>query len=460
MHSHSNEKNSVALSSVFASLFLTLTKLIVGMVTGSMGIISEAAHSLLDFFAAALTFFSVKFGDRPADEKHPYGHGKMESVSALIETGLLFITSAWIIYESVRRLISKDIEIELAWYAFAVVILSIIVDISRSRSLSRVAKETKSQALEADALHFTSDIYSSLVVLLGLVLVGLGIKGADAIAAICVSIFVARAGYSLGKRTIDTLIDSSPQEICEKVKNIVEKTDGIISIEKVRAREIGINSFIELTINVNRSLAASKIKEIEEEICRKIDEDIPHAEVIIQSQPIQLDNENIIETVQIIAAKNNIPVHDIVIDKLDGTKFVSYDMEVPDNLNIEECHEMATELENQIREELGEDIELNSHIEPIKKDSVLSSKITEEEKEEVLKAIKEVDEEIKEFYDMHNILIRKIGNKFFISLHCCADPKLNIESVHNATNRFEYLIKNKIKEIKRVVVHIEPKSEN
>ena len=460
MHSHSHEKNSVALSSVLASFFLTVTKLIVGVVTGSLGIISEAAHSLLDFFAAGLTLFSVKFGDKPADEKHPYGHGKMESVSALIETGLLFITSAWIIYESVSRLISKDIEIELAWYSFAVIILSIVVDISRSRSLYRVAKETKSQALEADALHFSSDIYSSLVVLIGLILVGLGIKGADAIAAICVSIFVAKAGYSLGKRTIDTLIDSSPQEICEKVKNVVENTDGIISIEKVRAREIGMNSFIELTINVNRNLAASKIKEIEEEICIRINEDIPHSEIIIQSKPIQLDNENIIETVQIIAAKNNIPVHDIVIDKLDDKKFVSYDMEVSDNLNIEQCHEMATELEDQIKKELGEDIELNSHIEPIKKDSILSSRITEEEKANVLKVIEEADQEIEEFYGMHNILIRKIGNKFFISLHCYADPKLNIESVHNITNRFEYLIKNKMEEIKRVVIHVEPKSEN
>ncbi len=182
------------MSSVAAGAALTLTKLVVGLLTGSMGIISEAAHSLLDLAAAVMTVFAVKHGDKPADADHPYGHGKIESVSALIETGLLFLTSAWIVYESVRRLWSGNVEIEATWYAFAVVIGAMAVDISRSRALYAVAKRTKSQALEADALHFSSDIWSSAVVLIGLVFVRLGIKGADAIAAIGVSMFVAVAG--------------------------------------------------------------------------------------------------------------------------------------------------------------------------------------------------------------------------------------------------------------------------
>ncbi|MEZ7820918.1 MAG: cation diffusion facilitator family transporter, partial [Patescibacteria group bacterium] len=162
-----NKKEIVALGSVFAGVGLTLTKFIVGILTGSMGIISEAAHSLLDLVAAIMTFFAVKVGDKPADEAHNYGHGKVESVSALIETGLLFVTGFWIIYESINRLISKNTEIKTTWYSFAVVILSIVIDVTRSRALNKVAKETNSQALEADALHFSSDILSSGVVLLG-----------------------------------------------------------------------------------------------------------------------------------------------------------------------------------------------------------------------------------------------------------------------------------------------------
>jgi cation diffusion facilitator family transporter len=459
-HSHSHEKESVALSSVFASIFLTATKFTVGIVTGSMGIISEAAHSLLDLFAAGLTFFSVKFSGKPADKEHPYGYGKIESVSALIETGLLFLTSGWIIFESIKRLITKNTEIELAWYAFAVIILSIIIDLSRSRSLYRVAKKTNSQALEADALHFSSDIYSSLVVLLGLICVAFGIPGADAIAAICVSIFIAFAGYKLGKKTIDTLIDYSPQETCNKIKEITENTTGIISVEKVRARIVGNNTFIEMTICVSRGLPISKVKEIEKEVCKKVCKELPNSEIVIESKPVQLDNETIIETIHILSMKNNLPIHDIIVDKLDDKRFISYDVEVPDNLNVQESHELTTILENEIKEELGRDIELNSHIEPMKKESILSSNVTKIENDEITKAIKETDREVPELSCMHNTLIRKIGNKYFVSLHCCSDPELSIENVHNATNRFEYLIKNKVKEIKRVVIHVEPKEKN
>jgi len=192
---HSNEKKSVALSSVFASLLLTITKFVVGILTGSIGIISEAAHSALDLAAAIMTYFAVKIGDKPADESHPYGHGKVESVSALGETGLLFITSIWIVYEAVHRLFLKNVEIDVTWYAFAVIILSIVVDYSRSRALKKVADKTQSQALEADALHFSSDIWSSAVVLIGLIFVSFGIKGADAIAAMGVAVFVIIAGY-------------------------------------------------------------------------------------------------------------------------------------------------------------------------------------------------------------------------------------------------------------------------
>ncbi len=212
-----NKKQSVALSSVFASVALTLLKLVVGLTTGSMGILSEAAHSFLDFGAALLTFLSVRVSDKEADEKHHFGHQKVESVSALIETGLLFLTSAWIIYEAVKRLAGGKVEIEVTWYAYAVMIISIIVDFSRSRALKRIAKETKSQALEADALHFSSDILSSLTVIAGLIFVSLGIAKADAIAAIGVALFVLHAGYRLGRRTIDVLVDATPPGLSEKL---------------------------------------------------------------------------------------------------------------------------------------------------------------------------------------------------------------------------------------------------
>ncbi len=215
-----HKKQQVALSSVLASILLTVMKLVVGLMTGSIGIISEAAHSALDFGAAALTLFAVKMSDKPADSKHHYGHAKVESVSALIETGLLVVTSVWIIYAAVERLISGTIDIEVTWYAVAVMVISIVVDFSRSRALKKVAKETNSQALEADALHFSSDILSSAVVLLGLIFVSIGIAWADAVAGIAVALLVGWAAFSLGKKTIDVLIDAAPEGLAERIEEI------------------------------------------------------------------------------------------------------------------------------------------------------------------------------------------------------------------------------------------------
>ncbi len=161
------EKNRVALSSVIAAFFLTGFKLTTGIMTGSMGILAEAAHSALDLIAAVITLFAVRFSGRPADREHTYGHGKIENLSALAETLLLLLTCGWIIYESVKRLLFTEVHVEVSLWAFAVVILSIIIDFGRSRALARTAKKHNSQALEADALHFSTDIWSSRVVLDG-----------------------------------------------------------------------------------------------------------------------------------------------------------------------------------------------------------------------------------------------------------------------------------------------------
>lgn len=280
-----NKKESVAFSSVIASIALTVLKLVVGLTTGSMGILSEAAHSLLDFGAALLTFFAVRVGDKEADEHHHYGHEKVESVSALIETGLLFLTSAWIIYEAVTRLISGKSEVEVTWYAFAVVIFSIIIDYSRSRALKKVATETKSQALEADALHFSSDILSSLTVMIGLIFVLLGYKQADAIAALGVSLFVLHAGFRLGKRTIDVLVDAVPAGLSGKIEELIKQVEGVISIKRIRIRPAGITIFIDVTITVSNKLSIKEAHAIADKIEKKIKTQIPEADITIHPEP-------------------------------------------------------------------------------------------------------------------------------------------------------------------------------
>ena len=215
-HHADREKKNVALSSVLAAVFLTLMKLIVGIMTGSLGILAEVAHSGLDLVAAIVTLFAVRASGKPADSEHTYGHGKIENLSALFETLLLLITCAWIIYEAIQRLFFKSVEIEASIWGFLVMIFAIGIDVSRSRALARVAQKYDSQALEADALHFSTDVWSSTVVIVGLGLVKLSewlhlpwLVKADAVAAMGVAGIVIYVSLQLGRRTIAGLLDLS-----------------------------------------------------------------------------------------------------------------------------------------------------------------------------------------------------------------------------------------------------------
>jgi len=216
-------KRLAAIMSMLASGGLALAKFVVGTLTGSLGIISEAIHSLVDFLATIITFFAIRYGDMPADEDHHYGHEKIESLAALIETGLLFGTSAWIIYEAILRIMGESSHVTVTWYAIVLILGSVIVDFFRARNLLKVAKETNSQALEADALHFSSDMWSSIAVLVGLFGVSLGFPLADTVSAIVVSVMVARAGYELGKKSLGVLTDIALTGMAERMSLIASE---------------------------------------------------------------------------------------------------------------------------------------------------------------------------------------------------------------------------------------------
>jgi cation diffusion facilitator family transporter len=453
----SNKKEVVALSSVFVSASMTALKFIVGIMTGSMGILSEAAHSALDLGAAGLTLFAVKAGDKPADEDHPYGHGKIESVSALIETGLLFLTSAWIIYEALHRIITKDFAVEVTWYAFAVIIISIILDFSRSRALRKVAKETNSQALEADALHFSSDILSSCVVLIGLILVSLGVNKADTYAAIGVSIFVLIAGYRLGKRTISVLIDTAPAGIAEIVKDIISNIEGVINVDKIRVRSLGSTISIEAEIGVNRCFSITKVNETINKVKEAVSEKIKGSEIIINSKPIHLEDETLVELIRTVASKHVLSVHEIMINNFNNKKLISYDLELPGNLKVLEAHEIASHLEEEITAEIGSDIELSTHIDPYNSEELESKALSDQEVFLIKKTIRKLVSDLGVIENAHNISVRQIKGKILISLHCYADAEETIEESHLAASRLKTLIREAIANVFNVVVHVEPK---
>jgi cation diffusion facilitator family transporter len=278
-------KNRIALSSVIAAVFLTSFKFVVGFLTGSLGILSEALHSALDLVAAVITLFAVRIADRPADKEHNYGHGKVENLSALIETFLLLVTCFWIIYESINRLINKH-PIEVNIFSYLVIITSIVIDISRSRALYKVAKKYNSQALEADALHFSTDIWSSLVVLFGLIAYDLfGYIYADAIAALIVALIVLSISFRLGKRAFDVLIDRAPSDLTDEINQVIFKIPGVLDFHDVRVREGGAYKFVELNIHVKKDLSIEDAHAISENVEDEISKTIPNCKVTVHIEP-------------------------------------------------------------------------------------------------------------------------------------------------------------------------------
>jgi cation diffusion facilitator family transporter len=282
------EKKQVALASVFAAIFLTGFKLVIGILTGSLGILSEALHSGLDLFAAIITYFSVRVSDKPADRQHNFGHGKVENFSALIETLLLLVTCVWIVYEAFNRLITGSTHIEVNSWSYIVVISSIVIDFWRSRALSRVAKKYNSHALEADALHFSTDIWSSSVVLFGLICANFGFYFADSLAALGVAVIVLFISYRLGKKSIDVLLDTAPQETIDLVKLTLSEFKEVKHFHSLKIRTAGADTFVKVNVHLDPDLSLLQVHEICDKIESEIGARIERSEVYIHAEPQEM----------------------------------------------------------------------------------------------------------------------------------------------------------------------------
>jgi cation diffusion facilitator family transporter len=451
-----DRKLRAALGSLLASLFLTLTKLAVGLATGSLGILSEAAHSALDVGATIVTVIAVRIGDKPADLDHPYGHGKVESVAALVETGLLFLTSAWIVVEAAERLIGGAPPVEATWPAAGVMAMSMIVDFGRARRLGRLAREARSPALEADALHFSSDIWSSAVVLLGLGFVHWGFPVGDPVAAIGVAGFVLLAGWRLGRRTVDTLIDTAPAGIAELAREALADLPDVIRLERVRGGPRGSAIAVDLEVAVARTLPLDRVSEIKAEIAARLRARLPAAEVLVQTRPLALDGETILDRVQVIARAQGVPVHHVTVQRIDGRISVSFDLEVDGEESIADAHRTASTLESAIRRELGAEVEVESHIEPLAIEAVSGTGVEATEHERLRAAIETLAAGTGAILDAHDVRVRRTGRGLYITLHCHVPGEITVEAAHDAANALEQLIRSRIPGTRRIIVHTEP----
>jgi cation diffusion facilitator family transporter len=451
-------KERAALSSVAASAALAAGKLAAAFLTGSLGLLTDALHALLDVGATLLTYFAVRISGKPADDKHQYGHGKIEAIAALIETGLLLAVAIYAGLEGIARLSAGKSEIEPSIIAFAVLGASIIVDIVRSRSLRRIAKETNSHALAADALHFSSDLVSSTMVLGGLIAAQFGFPQGDAIAAIGVAVFIAIAGYRLARQTIDTLMDAGPAGITDKIRGIVHNVRGVVAVDAVRARAAGASIFADIEISVARTLPLERVTAIRAAAEAAVQAEIPGTTITIIATPRALDGETVQERVRHVAALMHLPVHHVTVQHAGDQLSVSLDLEVDAHMPIKGGHAIASELERAIAEELGPGVEVETHLEPLFAQNISGEDVDAAEAGRIRDALVRKARETGVIIDVHHVRARQNSRGLVINYHCCVDPDLTVAEMHTHVDAIEHAIRQEIPHIIRIVGHAEPAS--
>jgi cation diffusion facilitator family transporter len=452
-----HEKEQVALSSIAASAGLTIAKAVVGVLTGSLGLLSEAGHSLIDLGATVMTYAAVRISGTPPDEEHHYGHEKFEAVSALAETALLFLLSGIVVWEAIKRLMEHGApEVEATIWAFGVVIVSIVVDAARSRVLSRVAKATKSEALEADALHFTSDIASSAAVLIGLIGVRFGAPWADSVAALVVAVLVCVAGWRLGKRTINTLTDVAPEGAAKAITEIVAAVPGVVAVGQVRARKAGDKIFVEVTVAVSRLLPLDRVAAIKEMVTIEIRRRLEGAEPTVTIDPVALNNESVLDRVMAIARNRALAVHHVTVHDIEDRLAISLDLEVDGKLSLRAAHELADGLEKAISDELGASVEIDTHIEPLQPHRAAGREAPPERTKAIEMALAELAADGRTVRDVHKVRVRETDDGEIVNFHCRVDPSLTVQSVHEKVDMLERALRERSPSIKRVIGHAEP----
>jgi cation diffusion facilitator family transporter len=461
----SAEKRRVSLHSMLAAAAMTLLKLAAGILSGSLGVLSDAAHSGLDMLGAALTFFSVRVSDKPADEDHTYGHAKFENLSAFGEVLLMAASSGWIIWEAIQRIL-HPVELHHSIWPVLVVITSIGVDFWRSRRLRAVAEHTGSAALATDAYHFASDIWSSVAVLLGLGASWLGaqfgiagLRFADPIAAVVVSLMILRLTVRLGHEAVGVLLDEIPAETRRQIIREVERVPGVLAVEQTRVRRAGAAYFADLTLALPRRYTFEHTSELVNAATAAVHRALPKADVVIHTVPRQARAESIFDRVRAVAARNNVSVHELSVQSQHGRLRVEQHLELDEKMPLLAAHDFVTAMEAEILRETPEIDSILTHIE--------SEPATIEQPEQMVEfdrrieyALRSTARLIEEIVDVHEIAVGRTGEHIYLSCHCTLPDDLTMQRVHEVITALEDRFKLECPEVYRVTIHPEPVTDN
>ncbi len=462
------EKKRAALLSVGSAALLVSLKAFLVLRTGSLGVLSEALHSGLDLLAAIITFLSVRMSDLPADEKHPYGHGKVENFSAFVETGLLILTAVYIVYEAFDRLFFRAVHIQPSVTALLVLFCALAIDLTRARALSNVAKKHSSEALEADALHFATDVWSTTVVIAGIVLVWAGeawnlpwLVYADALAGLAVAGVILWVGSRLGRRTLDALLDAAPEGLQQEIARAVGRMEGVLDVDRVRVRRAGNRHFVDATVSVARTASLEQVHALSDAIEKRIGEIVP-SDVMVHAEPRAPQGEHLFEAIRAVAQRSGLAIHDVTALQQDGKLFIELHLEVDENLSLREAHRQATELEGEILKIRDGSADVNIHIEPLGRHIATPDAGIGEMKQLshlVEDFINTLPAEFDELVNCHDVHVRQVEHHILASCHCTMKGALPITQVHDVTAALEDRVKEKFPQIARVTIHPEPAEE-
>jgi cation diffusion facilitator family transporter len=453
-HAHTT-KARVAAISIFASAGMAVAKLVVGIIIGSLALISEALHSSVDLAATVITWLVVKVSDLPADEEHHYGHGKIESLSALGVTAMLYVLAGGILVEAYSRLREGATPPTLSAIPFLVLLVDIAVNLWRARALHRAARDTRSQALAADALHFASDVLGSVAVIIGLALSGLGYAWGDAVAAIGVAVVIAALGLRMARSTVETLMDRAPEGVSEQAAAAIRTVPGVVDIERLRVRMVGPTHFIDAIVQVPRTTPIDRVEEIKRKAQEAVARALGDADLTFTPVPVARDNESVRERIMVIARNSGLAIHHVTVHDLGGKLTVSLDLEVDGEMALTAAHDIAHELERNIREEFGEDAEVDTHIEPLEPELPQGFDAAPG-RVEVIKAALTRFAADGAIHDIHNVRVRDTDAGEIVNFHCRAAPSMSVIDVHDHVDEIERSLRRAFPTVKRVISHAEP----
>jgi cation diffusion facilitator family transporter len=458
------EKRSVALYSLLAAAVMCLLKLVAGVFTRSLGLLSEAAHSGLDLFAGILTLISIRVSDKPADDDHPYGHGKIENVSAYTQTFLMLISAAWITYEAIHRLIRHHGPHDLNAWAFAVMPLSIIVDISRSRALGRMAKKHGSPALAADAIHFSTDIWTSAAVLVGLICAWLAprlglpwLSYADSIAALIVAGVIIRIAYKLARPTVDELLDAVPEQERQRLLESLRSVPSVLGVERLRLRRSGARYYADLTLGMSRTLTFQRSEQLVSDVTAAVQTVLPDCDVVVHTVPRASRAESIFDCIRAVASAHNLSVHDLSVQDDNGVLHAEQHVELPESMSLSEAHAFVSQLEQEILRETPGLGSILTHIEAEPASIAHNQSLNDARLEQLLRTAARRDQLILDIHDVH---IRNTAGHIHVTCHCTLPDNLSMAHVHEVITALEGRYKLAAPEVARLFIHPEPATDN